>query len=109
MLDQLADGDALPIDTLNKLDAAYKLSESKNAEIKFRWYKLAIAAEHDAVFDGVKNMLLSQGRMKFVRPLYRALYGSSKGKQLALDTFKANRQIYHGICSKMVAADLGLK
>jgi leukotriene-A4 hydrolase len=46
--------------------------------------------------------------MKYVRPLYRALFRSKVGKQAALDTFEANRGRYHPICRKMVAADLGV-
>jgi leukotriene-A4 hydrolase len=42
------------------------------------------------------------------RPLYRALYKSKMGRQLALDTFAAHRASYHPIAQKMVAADLGL-
>jgi leukotriene-A4 hydrolase len=47
--------------------------------------------------------------MKFLRPLYRALFKSKMGRQLALDTFTACRASYHPIAQKMVAADLGLK
>jgi leukotriene-A4 hydrolase len=47
--------------------------------------------------------------MKFLRPLYRALFKSKMGRQLALDTFTQCRAAYHPIAQKMVAADLGLK
>ncbi len=42
------------------------------------------------------------------RPLYRALFKSKMGRQVALDTFAANRSNYHPIAQKMVAADLGV-
>ena len=45
--------------------------------------------------------------MKFVRPLYRALYQSSpEGKQLAKETFLNHWDFYHPIAAKMVATDL---
>ena len=91
---------------LKKMDAAYAFSSSGNAEIKFRWCQLCIAAEMAEILDFAVAFLLSAGRMKFVRPLFRALYNSKIGKQLALDTFAANRQIYHPICVKMVAKDI---
>jgi hypothetical protein len=48
--------------------------------------------------------------MKYLRPLYRALYRSgSGGKQLALDTFRAAADRYHPIARKMVEVDLGLR
>ena len=71
--------------------------------------QLCIPAEDSAVYPGVVDMLSSQGRMKYLRPLYRALYRSKFGKQLALDTFKAAADKYHPIARKMVEADLGLK
>ncbi len=49
-----------------------------------------------------------QGRMKYLRPLYRSLYRSKMGRALALSTFEEVRASYHPIASKMVAADLGL-
>lgn len=57
----------------------------------------------------VKDFLSEQGRMKFLRPLYRALHKSKEGKQLALDTFAAQKDKYHPIAAKMVAADLQQK
>jgi len=90
------------------LASLYGLYSSKNTEIRAAFYKLAIAAEDPAVLPHAADLLKSQGRMKFLRPLYRALYKSKMGKQLALDTFTANRASYHPIAQKMVAADLGL-
>ncbi len=47
-------------------------------------------------------------RHNYIIPLsiYSALYKSSKGKELARQTFLQNRQIYHNIASKMIAKDL---
>jgi hypothetical protein len=44
------------------------------------------------------------------RPLYRDLFtlGGAAGKEFALATFKKHQSMYHSICSKMVARDLGL-
>ncbi len=44
--------------------------------------------------------------MKYLRPLYRALYRSKSMRQVALDTFQACKERYHPIARKMVAADL---
>lgn len=52
--------------------------------------------------------ITSQGRMKFVRPLYRALHESKMGKDLAVDAFLKNKDFYHPICAKMIASDLQL-
>lgn len=46
--------------------------------------------------------------MKYVRPLYRALYASKMGKKLAVIAFLQNKDFYHPICAKMIASDLKL-
>lgn len=52
--------------------------------------------------------ITSQGRMKFVRPLFRALHESEMGRDLAVDAFLKNKDFYHPICAKMIASDLKL-
>jgi len=57
----------------------------------------------------VGALLTEQGRMKFVRPLYRDLYQRGEGtaaRNFALDLFKKHRKQYHSIAAKMVARDL---
>lgn len=94
--------------TTRNMDKAYHLSDSRNAEVQCAWYKLCIGAEDDTVLPGVVDLLERQGRMKFLRPLYRALYRSKMGRQLALDTYEAKKDGYHPIARKMVAVDLQL-
>jgi leukotriene-A4 hydrolase len=108
LLDALSNGPALRIGTLNALDAGYGLSASRNSEVKFRWLMLAIKSEYVGVFADAVKMLVGQGRMKFTRPLYRQLYKSAAGRELALATFQKHKGIYHSICAKMVAKDLQL-
>lgn len=65
-----------------------------------------LCAEDDAVLPLAVQFLKEQGRMKFLRPLYKALYRSKMGKDIAVQTFQESRQSYHPIAAKMVAADL---
>lgn len=94
--------------TLKALDDTFDFTHSKNSEIRHRWYQAAIRAELEFVFPAVISFLKEQGRMKFVRPLYRDLFASVKGKDLAVSTFKEWKANYHLIAQKMVAKDLGL-
>jgi len=61
----------------------------------------------EACYVDTVEFLGEQGRMKFVRPLYRDLFKANKS--LALETFKKNRDNYHSIAQKMIAKDLGLE
>lgn len=50
---------------------------------------------------------MSQGRMKFTRPLYRELYAlGGDTRATAVNTFKERASFYHPICRTMVAKDL---
>ena len=95
-------------ETLDKMDKLYAFNSSKNSEIRFRWYSLAIRAHAVSIFPNIAGFLKEQGRMKFTRPLYRDLFnlGGSVGKELALATFAECRPNYHSITAKMVSKDL---
>ena len=61
------------------------------------------------MFPLVASFLDEQGRMKFTRPLYRALFRCGpRGKALALQTFKESGSKLHPIARKMAARDLGV-
>jgi len=99
----------LPLATCRRLGEVYGLTKSRNSEVRHRWYDISIMAGNSDVLESVVQFITEQGRMKFVRPLYRALFGSDMGKQLALDTFAKYRATYHPVCQKMVAVDLQLR
>jgi leukotriene-A4 hydrolase len=87
------------------------LDTTHNAEIRCSWYLLCLKAGDDAIVPKVEEILHEQGRMKFVRPLYRAMFESPKlkgGKEKALETFEKCKHLYHPICAKMTAVDLKL-
>ncbi|KAL4448420.1 hypothetical protein ABPG75_005639 [Micractinium tetrahymenae] len=112
-LDKLAELRALqPLhpSICRKMDELYDLDSRHNSEIRCSWFQLCINAGDDAILPRVAEFLKEQGRMKFLRPLYRALNGSKSeaARHLALNTFKQQRNAYHPIASKMVAVDLKL-
>ncbi|KAM0285659.1 hypothetical protein ACHAQH_001365 [Verticillium albo-atrum] len=84
----------------------YALASSQNAELKSAYYKIALQAKDTTAYQGVTELLGVVGRMKYVRPLYRAL--NKVDRDLALKTFEKNRDFYHPICKGMVEKDLGL-
>jgi len=101
----------ISIELLEKLDAAYNLSSnSNNSEIKFRWQMLALQQSWLKQYPAVVQFVTSQGRLKFVRPLYKSLYKAAHGgKELALATFEKYRDTYHPLAAKLIAQDLGIK
>jgi leukotriene-A4 hydrolase len=85
--------DVFPVPFLELMDRTYSLGASKNAEIMLRWQTLCLESEATWILPSVVDFITSQGRMKFVRPLYRLLRDTSIGKQLAIDTFEANKDM----------------
>lgn len=99
-------GIPLRISTLREMDELYHLASSKNSEILMRYCELAIPAEDASILPIATRFITTQGRMKFVRPLYKLLYKSEMGRDLAVATFLQHKDFYHPICAKMVAIDL---
>ncbi len=97
-LEKLTVSEGLNADKLAKMDKVYGLTQSRNSEVRFRWYTLAIKHGYDTVYPNVVSFLKEQGRMKFVRPLFRDLFrAEGVAKQIALDTFSQHREAYHPI------------
>eukprot|EP00798_Chlamydomonas_sp_ICE-L_P016616 gene16616-22859_t len=94
--------------TTKCLAKMYNLYSYQNAEIRCAFYRLAIPAEDEEVLPHAIDLVTKQGRMKFLRSIYRALMKSKMGKKAAVDTYEAAKASYHPIAVKMVAADLGL-
>ena len=107
--DKDAQGETTNASTLRAMNYKYSFIDSGNSEIRFRWQKLCLRAEMEEIIPHVVKFVLEQGRMKFTRPLYKLLYQSNMGKAIAVQTFVENKDIYHPICSKMVARDLELE
>eukprot|EP00741_Cyanophora_paradoxa_P011230 tig00020554_g10850.t1 len=91
-----------------RLDAAYALSAVRNAEVRFRWQTLRLRLGDAAVVPAVKAFLAEQGRMKFVRPLFRDLakLPGGAGAREARGAFGELGAGYHAIAVKMIERDL---
>lgn len=89
-------------DFVNFFGEYLRFDQSTNAEIKFRWLMLCLICGERK--EQAAAMASSVGRMKFARPLYRALM--KVDLDFAVKTFKENESFYHPICRKMVSSDL---
>ncbi|WZH43661.1 peptidase family M1-domain-containing protein [Fusarium acuminatum] len=96
----------LTADRAQLMGKTYDFLSSKNVEILSAYYLVALKAQDPAIYQDAATLLGRVGRMKFVRPLFRAL--NKVDRQLALDTFEKNKDFYHPICKGMVEKDLGL-
>ncbi|KAI1942814.1 Leucyl aminopeptidase yscIV [Ophidiomyces ophidiicola] len=87
-----------------KMGQTYRFAESENIEVSNLYFQVGLKARDKKVVEPVVKLLGRIGRMKFVRPLYRAL--KKYDIDLALDTFAQHKTFYHPICRGLVEKDL---
>ena len=101
--------ETLTNDQLAALDNAFHFTQSGNSEILSTWLGIAIDHQYKAAYPQVKAFLTSQGRRKFLRPLYQKLAQTPEGKQFALEIYREARPMYHAISRNTIDAILGWK
>lgn len=89
---------------IQQMGDLYSLANSSNPEVIAKWFGIAILAKVQSEYLKLAEWLSTVGRMKFVRPGYRAL--NSVDPKLAKEAFEKNKDFYHPICRDMVAKDL---
>jgi hypothetical protein len=70
-LERILESQPLSHPAIIVMDKVYKFTTVLNSEIRFRWQKVCLLAEYEPIFPHVIKFVTEQGRMKFVRPLYR--------------------------------------
>ena len=70
-LERLESKAPLPVALVGRLATLYDLQRTRNSEIRLHWQLLALKAQYAPVLDDVVAFITEQGRMKYVRPLYR--------------------------------------
>jgi leukotriene-A4 hydrolase len=80
---------------LSELDKAFSLTSSKNNEIAHSWLMIAVKNEYKPSYDRLYTYLVSIGRNKLVKPLYRELSKTVEGKAFAKRAFEEAKPGYH--------------
>jgi len=86
---------------LAALDRGLRLTDTGNSELIFAWLDLAVANRYQPAVPALERFLTSQGRGKFVRPLYKALAADpSWGRPLAVRFYRQARPLYHPLVTR---------
>lgn len=88
------------------LQEVYNFNGLRNSEMRFWWCRLALAAGYADIIENVSEFLRSQGRMKFVCPLFKDLHKTFPKGDLARQLFEELKPSYHSIASKLIERDL---
>lgn len=97
----------LSIAALTELDARFGLSTSKNAEVHVGWLLLALESGHHAVMPQVEAFAGRFGRMKYLKPLFKAMAGQPALGAKALALYEKLRMRWHLIAQQTVGRLLG--
>lgn len=98
----------LSLEKIQVMADTYQLDSVKNSEIRFVWLRLCIKSRWQPKVSDALKFVTEQGRMKFVRPIFRDLYNWPEMRQRAIDEYlsKKNKMMY--VTAHMVAKDLHL-
>lgn len=88
---------------LGDLDRAFRLSQQGNGEILFAWLQIAVRHRYEPAVPALEHFLTSQGRRKFVRPLFVSLMAEGDwGQSLARRIYAQARPGYHPVTAGSV-------
>ncbi|PWN27501.1 zincin [Jaminaea rosea] len=84
------------------LDEVYGMTskQGNNGEVMLRFFAVALEDEKSSYTQQAASWVAKQGRMKYNRPTYRALYRINP--ELARKTFLENKGFYHPIAASMI-------
>ncbi|OJA13479.1 hypothetical protein AZE42_04405 [Rhizopogon vesiculosus] len=113
-LERLQSFDPLPVAHVDHLGDLYGLVNSPNAEIRLRFYQVALldpkSAKSEQYATAALNWVVGgedgmvKGRMKFCRPIFRAVFAVNKA--MAQDKYQEHKSSYHPIARDLIEQDI---
>jgi hypothetical protein len=89
-----------------ELDAHFHFSESGNSEVRFVWLRKAAQEQYRAAYPAIEHFLTTQGRRKFLRPIYAMLAQNPDGLAFARRIYEQARPTYHPVSQSTIDAIL---
>ena len=88
---------------LADLERTLNLANEGNAELTFGWLQIALAHRYQPAVATAEKFLTSQGRRKFVLPLFQTLWNEGDwGRPIARRIYAEARPLYHPVTSGSV-------
>jgi leukotriene A-4 hydrolase/aminopeptidase len=92
--------EAMSQENMLALDKVFDLTDSKNNEIAHSWLLMSVKNWYTPALPRLHAYLTSIGRNKLVKPLYRELSKTEKGKALGRKAFAQAKPGYHPLTVK---------
>ena len=88
---------------LADLESTFKLRQEGNAEVVFSWLQIAVAHRYQPAVPTLEKFLTTQGRRKFVLPLFQSLWAQGDwGRPIATRVYATARPGYHPVTTGSV-------
>ncbi|MBP7147725.1 MAG: M1 family metallopeptidase [Acidobacteria bacterium] len=84
------------------LDGQFGLTRQGNYELLVEWLSISASSDYEPAFDRIREVLTRVGRMKYLRPLYRALGTHPRTRALAREIFAEARDGYHVLSRRVI-------
>ncbi len=97
----------LTIEQMAALDGHLHFSDSGNSEVLSAWLQKAIDARYQAVRPVIERFLTSQGRRKFLKPIYEKLAKQPDDLAFARRIYRKARPTYHPVSQTTIDEVLG--
>lgn len=92
---------SLSKERLDTLANGWKLNSTANMEVRFAWLDLATRNRYEPALTSLEQFLTSQGRGKFVKPLFKTLAADTAwGKPIAKRIYQKARPLYHPLVTR---------
>ena len=93
---------------LADLEQTLKLDSEGNAELTFAWLQAALANRYEPAVATAERFLTTQGRRKFVLPLFQTLWAEGDwGRPIATRIYAKARPLYHPVTGNSVDQVVG--
>ena len=96
-----------PAGACAELDARFALGRSENAEILSGWLELALESGYAPALPRALAFLGEVGRMKYLKPLYKALLAAPGTRSAAREAYARYRDGYHPIARHVIESLFG--
>jgi leukotriene-A4 hydrolase len=89
---------------LEDLDRTFGFTKTGNSEVLFAWLRLTVRHRYDPALPALERFLLSQGRRKFLKPLYEDMMAAEWSKDMARRIYQRARPLYHAVATSTLDA-----
>ncbi len=96
----------MPAESCAWLDGVFRLAGQGNYELLVEGLTIAAASDYDPAFARLREVLLTVGRMKYLRPLFTAMGGSPRTRALGRAIYGEARPRYHALSRRVVESVL---